>query len=224
MPARGHFTPELFRFINDLKKHNDRAWFEANKPRYEQHVKAPLLAFIGDFGGKLPRFAPSYLADPRPVGGSMFRIYRDTRFAKDKSPYKTHASAHFRHQLATKNVHAPGFYLHLEPGASLCGVGMWHPEPEPLKLIRDRIVAKPKEWKAVREAFEIEGDTLKRPPAGYDAAHPFIDDLKRKDFITSVSFKDAEVTRADFLERFTEACQELAPLNRFLVQAVGLKW
>src|SRR5262245_16529190 len=113
MPA--YFKPALFKFLKDLAKNNNRPWFEENKARFERDVRDPLLSFIGDFASPLAKISKHYLADPRPSGGSMFRIYRDTRFAKDKSPYKTHVAAHFRHS-AGKDVHAPGFYVHLEPG------------------------------------------------------------------------------------------------------------
>src|SRR5262245_55284310 len=121
------FGPEFFRFLKDLRTNNRREWFNANKDRYEDELKRPLIAFIAAFGGPLKKVAPSYTSDPRPVGGSMFRIYRDTRFSKDKTPYKTHASAHFQHVKAGKDVHAPGFYLHLEPGTVYMGAGLWRP-------------------------------------------------------------------------------------------------
>jgi len=114
--------PELFGFLEELKDNNDRTWFQANKSRYEEQVKSPLLAFIGGFDERLQRLSPHFVADPRPVGGSMFRIYRDVRFAKDKSPYKTAAGIHFRHERA-KDVHAPGYYLHLEPAGDVRSAG-----------------------------------------------------------------------------------------------------
>ena len=104
------FSPALFAFLRELKDHNDRAWFNANKARYEEEIKEPALAFIEDFGYRLPEVAPHLTADKR----SLFRIYRDTRFSKDKTPYKTHVGIQFRHER-NRDVHAPGFYLHLEP-------------------------------------------------------------------------------------------------------------
>jgi uncharacterized protein (TIGR02453 family) len=124
-----HFGPGLFEFLRDLARHNDRAWFQANQRRYEAEVKAPMLRFIEDFGAPLKRISAQFLADPRPVGGALFRIHRDTRFSTDKSPYKTNAAAHFRHREGSRDVHAPGFYLHLEPSGSMEGAACGIPTP-----------------------------------------------------------------------------------------------
>ncbi|MFO0723335.1 MAG: TIGR02453 family protein [Myxococcota bacterium] len=219
------FPPELFRFLKDLAAHNDRAWFNANKERYETAVKGPLLGFIGDVGSDLKKISKQLVADPSPSGGSMFRIYRDTRFSKDKSPYKTHAAAHFRHAASTKDVHAPGLYLHLEPGSVFVAGGAWQPEPAVLHQIRDRIVAKPKLWEAVRKSgLVLGGESLKRPPSGYDPEHPFIEDLKRKDFISSIEFTQKDATSPKFKKQFVEACRELAPLMKFLTAAMEVPW
>lgn len=220
-----HFGPDLFRFLEELGANNNREWFAANKHRYESDVKEPMLRFINQFWARLRAMSPRFTADPRPVGGSMFRIHRDTRFSHDKSPYKTAAAAHFPHHDAGKDVHAPGFYLHLEPGNGLGGGGLWHPDGPALKKVRDRIVACSNEWKAIRDArMAITGDALKRPPAGYDAGHPFIEDLKRKDFYTMTTFSESEVCGPDFMDRYTEACRAAAPLVKFLTTAVGLPW
>src|SRR6185503_15346549 len=181
MPAT-HFTPALFRFLADLKRHNDRAWFQSNRERYESAVRLPLLRFIADLAPLLRKTSRQFEADPTPVGGSMFRIHRDTRFSKDKSPYKTHAAAHFRHRASRDDVHTPGFYLHLEPGRSFAAAGLWRPEAASLKKVRDAIVRQPGKWRQARAGLALEGETLKRPPRGYDAEHPHLEDLKRKDF------------------------------------------
>ena len=225
MPAEPHFTPRLFKFLRDLKRNNDRAWFQENKARYIADVQQPLLRFIADFATPLRKLAPAFDADPRPTGGSMFRIYRDTRFSKDKSPYKTHASAHFRHKQTSTDVHAPGFYFHLDPGECFIGGGLWLPEPPLLKKVRDAIADDADGWRKVRRAVkEIDGEGLTRPPQGYDPAHPFIDDLKRKSFFASVAFTDTEVTGADFLDRCADACRSVRPLMKFLTEAVDLDW
>ena len=101
MTPSAHFTPALFEFLADLAENNRREWFQANKDRYETHVKDALLDFVSDFGERLTGISPHMVADPRPSGGSMFRIYRDVRFSKDKSPYKTNAGVHFRHEVGT---------------------------------------------------------------------------------------------------------------------------
>ncbi len=229
MTQTAHFEPSLFRFLRDLKRNNRREWFQAHKRRYEREVRDPLLAFIADFGPQLRRISRHIVADPRPVGGSLFRIYRDTRFSRDKSPYKTVAAAQFRHERG-KDVHAPGFYLHLEPGNPFAGVGLWHPEAEPLRAVRDAIVQDPARWKraiggkAFRDRYELSGEALKRPPRGYDSAHPLIDDLRRKDFVAITPFTEHEVCAPGFLNRYAAACRAAAPFMAFLTRAVGLSW
>src|SRR4051812_46691602 len=132
------FGPEFFAFFRALKRNNERPWFAKNKERYERDVKEPMLELIRAVQPAIHALSPQLIADPRPVGGSMFRIYRDTRFSKDKTPYKTHASAHFGHRAAERrsedgtrtDVHAPGVYFHLEPGSVFVAAGLWRPEPK----------------------------------------------------------------------------------------------
>jgi uncharacterized protein (TIGR02453 family) len=219
------FGPGLFQFLKELQDNNKRSWFQVNKHRYESGVKEPMLRFIGDFGSRLRTISRNFDADPRPVGGSMFRIYRDTRFSRDKSPYKTTAAAHFPHKAAGKDVHAPGFYLHLERGNCMGGGGLWHPDGPALEKVRDRIVKRAKDWKAVVDGrISIMGDALKRPPSGYDAEHPFVEDLKRKDFYTMSKFSDRDVCAPDFMDGYLDACGNAAPLVQFLTKALGLAW
>ncbi len=219
------FSPALFAFLRDLRQNNDREWFKANKQRYEAAVLEPALEFIADFGPRLHRLSPHFVADPRPVGGSLFRIYRDTRFSKDKTPYKTATGIQFRHELA-KSAHAPGFYLHLEPRSVFVGVGIWRPDSATLAKIRTAIVEKPEEWTAVRSeaglgrAFELRGDSLKRPPAGYDAAHPLIEDLKRKDFIAVSTLTEKAVVSKGFADELERLFGSAAPLARFVCAAM----
>lgn len=227
--ARAHFDERLFRFLSELADNNDREWFAANKQRYVEQVRDPLLRFIREFEDPLHRVSPHFRADARANGGSMFRIYRDTRFAKDKSPYKTHAAAHFRHEAA-KDVNAPGFYLHLEPGGCFMGAGIWHPDGETLGKIRQAIVDAPGEWskllrsKALRETFALEGESLKRPPRGFDAEHPLIEDLKRKDFVVVRKLTRREVTAPGFIRTFAASCRQAGPFVRFLTDAIGQKF
>src|SRR5580765_3671675 len=108
------FSPALFTFLRQLKSHNTREWFADNKERYQRDVEAPMLQFVGDVGPRLRKISPALVADPRRTGGSMFRIYRDTRFSGDKTPYKTAAAARFPHEEWKRSSSAPGLYLHLE--------------------------------------------------------------------------------------------------------------
>lgn len=216
------FSAELFHFLEELRANDQRAWFTANKHRYEAHAQRPMLFFIEELAKRLPEVSPHFEADARPVGGSMFRIYRDTRFSRDKTPYKISVAAQFRHR-APRDVHGPGFYLHLEPGRSLGGGGIWHPDPASLSRVRDRIVAHPEEWADVlASGIRLEGETLKRPPAGYSADQRYIEDLKRKDFYAMAAFSDEEVCAKDFVDRYLESCRNVAPLVRFLTVALDL--
>lgn len=215
--------PGLFRFLKDLKAHNDREWFAANKARYEVEARDPVLCLIAAFGEPLAAITRHAEADPRPAGGSLFRIYRDTRFSRDKSPYKTHLGVNFRHRsTAAGGVHGPGFYLHLEPGGCFAGGGLWHPEPEALFKVRQAIVARTAAWKKLRAGLEIEGEALVRVPQGFDPAHPCAEDLKFKDFYAATAFTDAEVLAADFPARLAQALADAAPLVRFLCKALEL--
>ena len=222
-------TPALFDFLRDLKASNERQWFEANKERYRTEVRDPVLDFIVAFAQPLKKISPHFLADPRANGGSLFRIYRDTRFSKDKTPYKTNVGAHFRH-AAGKDAHAPGFYLHLEPGTCFAGCGIRHPDNHTLGRIRGAIIDRPDEWrrittaKAFRETFELMGESLKRPPRGYDPEHPLMEDLKRKDYVAITSFSEADASRPDFLNRFTAIARKGSAFVGFLSQAVGVPY
>jgi uncharacterized protein (TIGR02453 family) len=171
----------------------------------------------------LAAISPHFVADPRPNGGSMFRIYRDTRFSADKTPYKTHGAAQFRHAQA-KDVHAPGFYVHLGPGEVFTGIGLWRPEPEPLAKIRAAIQARPDPWRAAKAALAprtLDGESLKRAPAGIPADHPLVDDLRRKDFISGSALAEADALADTFLDRVVADFRAGVPFMRFLCEAVG---
>jgi uncharacterized protein (TIGR02453 family) len=229
MAPKAYFGPELFRFLKQLKKNNNREWFQANKERYEKDLRDPMLRFITDFAAPLRTISRHFRADPRPMGGSLFRIYRDTRFSSDKSPYKTAAAAHFRHEAAS-DVHAPGFYVHLGPGEVFVAVGLWHPDPETLSRVREAIVKDPAAWKRILSASPFKktwtfwGESYKRPPAGVDPAHPFIEDLKRKDFVVVASFTEKDACTPGFLERVGEVFRSASPFARFLVKAQKLPY
>ncbi|MEA2648033.1 MAG: hypothetical protein QOG61_468 [Candidatus Binataceae bacterium] len=229
MKRKSHFNRDLFRFLEELKSNNRREWFEENRARYERDVREPMIAFIMDFAPRLKQISAKFVADPRPIGGSMFRVYRDVRFSPDKRPYKTHAAARFPHVMG-RDVHAPGFYLHLEPGTVFFGAGIWHPDPPALSKIRDFIVANPRPWKKsiaddqFRQLWELKGEALRRPPKGYDPAHPLIEDLKRKDFIAIASFSEADALSPSFMERFAQSCESATPLMKFLTKALAIQF
>ena len=222
--------PALFHFLTDLKANNNREWFKANKGRYESCVKDPLLTFIREFGLPLASVSSHYQAVPK-VGGSLFRIYRDVRFSKDKSPYKTAAGIHFRHE-AGKNAHAPGFYLHLAPGEVFTAVGIWGPDVPTLTMIRQAIVANDPEWEriwnddAFRGAFRrvLEGNELKRPPRGFDPNHRFVEDLKRRHFVAIADLSEEEACAPDFPHQLIEYYRVGQRFMEFITDAVRLPW
>lgn len=221
----GYFTPALFGFLRDLKKHNDRDWFEANRARYVSDVEGPLMSFITDLAPHLHAISPSITVSPRRMGGSLYRIHRDTRFSPDKSPYKTYVAARFAHAKRRTVKQVPGFYLHFEPGECFGGGGIYHPDPPTLARIRLAIVNDDRAWSVVkREGLVIEGERLKRAPAGFDPAHRFVEDLKLKDLYVLAPFSEEQVTAPDFLDRYVELCRNVAPLNAFLTRALGWKW
>jgi uncharacterized protein (TIGR02453 family) len=220
-----HFTPATYSFLRDLAANNDRDWFAANKERYLDKVQEPALQFITDFGPRLARISPHFTADARVVGGSLFRIHRDIRFSKDKTPFKENTGVQFRHEAA-KDAHAPGYYLHIEPAGTFVGVGLWRPETAVAYRIRDHIASRPDTWKkaahgkAFRETFALGGESLVNPPRGFDPDRPFIEDLKRKDFIASTPLTQKVVTSEDFIDQFDALCRTTTPFMRFLCEAV----
>ena len=227
--ARPHdavFRPEFFDFLRDLARHNDRAWFQAHRDRYESSVQAPALAFIRKVGPGLSRVSRHVVADPRTFGGSLFRIYRDTRFSRDKSPYKTNVGLHFFHDQAEgKKEHLPGFYLHLGPGENVAFSGMWRPEAAALEQIRPAIAKPSSSWSTLRRSGILtDGEQFARVPKGFPSTHRFADDLRRKDFFAKEEFSEEQVTAPDFGQQFVAACRKLGPLNRFLCRAMDFDW
>jgi len=225
MPAS--FTPALFRFLAELAAHNEKPWFDANKARYLRDVRDPMLRFIGALQAPLAKVSKHFDVDPRPVGGSMMRIYRDIRFSPDKSPYKTAVAAQFSHRAGTETAMA-GFYLHLQPGSSMLGGGVWRPAPDALQRIREAIVKDPKGWRAASSPKGLgadaafHGEALKRAPRGFDENHPCIEDLKRKDFALGFSLSHREVVGPRALSTVVEGYRRMSPFMRFLCKALGL--
>lgn len=224
-----YFSPAVFDFLRELKAHNNRDWFQKNKSRYERDVREPALRFIEDAGPRLKKLSAHLIADPRPVGGSLFRINRDIRFSADKSPYKTAVGMSFGHDGGGHGA-APGLYLQLAPGDSFAGGGVHMPETRTLNRIRDAIVADTAAWKRVVAAptfapmFTNMGEALKRAPQGYDPGHPFVEDLKRKSYVWHTRFSERDVCAAGFMDAYLEACRTANPFNRFLAAALRVPW
>ena len=216
-------TPALFNFLRDLKENNNREWFKARKERYEAEVVDPVTEFIENMAPRVAQISEHIVVDPRPNGGSRFRIYRDTRFSKDKSPYKTQVGCQFRHE-AGKDAHAPGFYVHLSPGEVFFGGGVWGPKGDALRSIRQRIVDKPDDWKKATMGLDLRGDQLVRAPKGFDPEHPLIDDLRRKSFFSMQDADEKLATSAKFEDAVEKQFQKVAPLMGFVANALGVEF
>ncbi len=228
MAAFEGFPRGFFTFFREIAKNNDRAWFEANKPRYKSEVLEPLRDFVEAMGPRLQKISKHFIADPRGNGGSIFRIYRDIRFTHDKRPYKEHAACQFRHRLG-RDAHSPGFYVHLAPGNIRFGGGVWMPPPDALAQIREAIKARPKAWSKVlndkrfAETFGgITGNALTRPPRGYSADDPHIEDIKRKSFFAVHTASMADAHSKHFVDDVEETFAASAPLMAFLAKALGV--
>ncbi|MEH6476925.1 MAG: DUF2461 domain-containing protein [Sneathiella sp.] len=224
------FSKEFVTFYEDLTQNNDRDWYHANKQRYRDVALYPMCEFISALAPYLEDFAPYYIADPRPNGGSVFRIYRDVRFSKDKKPYKEHMACQLRHQ-AGKDAHAPGFYLHIDLDGVRFGGGLWKPPSPKLALIRAEIDGKPEKWQAIlddeeftSEFGEISGEGLKRAPKGYPIDHRHIEDMKRQTFFVMKRMPLATIHTENLVEEVAATLQKATPFMRFMTSAVGLPY
>ena len=244
-----YFSDRSFRFQRALARNNNRAWFHAHKDDYEQYLRQPFLRLISDLREPLAQISPHFRADPRPVGGSLFRIHRDTRFANDKTPYKSWASARLYHErIKTVDsgrgqdrrdttpclpwrgvaIDAPSFYLRIAPGGCLLGGGLWQPETAVLRRIRDFIVENPRSWTqltrapAFRRKYELIGSSLARPPRGYPPGHELIADLQRKSFAATRALADEVVAGPRLLKTVSDGLRGCAPLVDYLCAALEL--
>jgi uncharacterized protein (TIGR02453 family) len=221
------FPKGFFSFYKELASNNNRDWFNANKSRFLDDVVDPSLAFISQLESKMKKVSPYFPPIAKRQGGSLMRIYRDTRFSKDKTPYKTNLGIHIRHEIG-KDVHAPGFYFHYNPKEIFIGAGVWHPDSSALKKIRFLIDDDPARWKRAsrskkfRDTYEPHGDSLKRPPKGYDADHPMITDLKRKDHVALTSLTKKDLQSAKLPDLVVTKFKIAKPYVRFLCDALHL--
>lgn len=229
------FDPDIISFLRDLARHNDRAWFEANRTRYDASVRAPLAAFVEEMDVRLATLAPEIVGHPK---RSLFRIHRDVRFSNDKRPYNTHAACWFYHDgsrgttAATGTAHGgAGFYLHIEPGRVLVGGGIWMPPPATLNRLRAAI---DEDHEALREILEASNirrrfgalqptAVLTRMPRGFADTHPAADLLRHKSFTLGIELPEAELYRADLPARLARQVAPLVPFVRWLNGALGLR-
>ena len=226
------FTKRALGFFRGLARHNDKPWFEAHRAEYEAEVRAPMRELLGELDVRFAQFAPEIGADPK---RSIFRINRDIRFSKDKSPYKTHAACWFHHLNAERNVGAgayagsAGYYFHLEPGRSMLGGGFWMPPRPQLNRVRKAIADDPDGFDHVARSIprrfgglEDEG-ALKRMPRGYPEDHPAAKWLRFQSYTTGRTLTDALVTSASLVTLLAREYEALLPLVRWLNNALGFK-
>ncbi|MCX6137586.1 MAG: DUF2461 domain-containing protein [Ignavibacteriales bacterium] len=218
------FPKEALQFLRRLKKNNNREWFGAHKDEFEDLVKAPMEALVTSLQPGFDTFAPDFDLNPKKA---IFRIYRDVRFSKDKSPYKTHIAAHFVVAGRPKGLEGSGYYLHIEPGEVFLGGGIYIPDGDQLKKIRRALAARPKEFlevlrnKMFRKAFgELQGEKLQRVPAGYTPDNPMVEYLKLKQFFVGSQFKDSVCQDEDFLQLCLRTFATASPLIEFLNDAL----
>lgn len=226
-PRYARFEPQTLAFLDELSVNNNREWFKENKSRYEEQVLDVALRFIQSMHDPLHEIAPHFVAQATRIGGSLMRVYRDTRFSKNKLPYKTNIGIQFRHEQA-KNVHSPGYYVHIDPEQVFVGVGMWRPESDALRGIRERIAAKSAEWQRAsrdntfRRHFKLGGESLMRPPRGFDKNHEHIDDIKRKSFMGIRDMPRDAALGAQFQRKVETSFKAATPFMRFLCKSVGV--
>ncbi|HWP81808.1 MAG TPA: DUF2461 domain-containing protein [Bacteroidota bacterium] len=216
------FPKEGIRFLKRLKRNNNRPWFAKHKHEYETHVKLPMQSLIASMQPHFVNFAPEYEFHPRK---SLFRIYRDTRFSKDKTPYKTHVAAHAVLKGDKKGLGASGYYMHIEPGMVYAGAGIYMPESEQLKKIRRAIADRSDEFLSIVEAkpftrlfreLETKDERLKRVPQGFSPDHPMAEWLRYKHYFVGVTWPESVCYKADLMKELLKVFQTATPLVRFL--------
>ncbi len=224
-----YFTDKTFKFLNNLQKNNNREWFNEHKADYETHVRQPFQALISDFQAPLAKISAHYVADPRAVGGSLFRINRDARFSKDKSPYKHFMGARFYHEKG-RDSEAPKFYFHLQKNECFIAAGAWHPEADTLRKVRQFILDNPASWKKAvyskkfTDKYSREADSTVRVPRGFPDDHEFIADLKLKSFVAIAPISDEIVCSDQLLKSLVKSCQDMAPMMDYLCAALDLEF
>lgn len=226
----GYFSDAGFKFLRALGRNNSREWFHAHKGDYETHVRAPFQRLLTDLQPVLAEVSPHYRSEPKSVGGSLFRIQRDTRFAHDKAPYKSWQGARLFHERG-RQVEAPSFYLHLQPQQCFIGAGLWHPQPDTLRRMRQFILDNPGSWKAAahqpafRKRFALDdSEMLVRMPRGFPDDFEFAQDLRRKNFVAVRALDDDLLTGPALLKTLARDLTGLAPFVDYLCAAMDLEF
>jgi uncharacterized protein (TIGR02453 family) len=214
----------MVRFFRSLKRNNRREWFQPRKHIFDQHVKAPMLDLVGGINTELAKFAPEYVTEPK---NAIFRIYRDTRFSADKTPYKDHIAASFSRR-GGERLGTGGFYFSVSHDAIEVAAGVWHPDRDVMLLVRNHIAETHQELsrilsnkKSSKLAGELKGGALSRSPKGFDPSHPAAGFIKMKDWVMEVTLDAGLATtpqlQGAIVERFRAMAPMLAYLNRPLV-------
>ncbi|MGL4616140.1 MAG: DUF2461 domain-containing protein [Shewanella sp.] len=224
--AAAAFSPASLQFLTRLAQNNSRDWFKAHQDEYEAQVRTPALAFIAQIQPFILQLSPRLTAVPKKVGGSLMRPQRDSRFSHDKTPYKTNVGIQFRH-FQGKDVHAPGLYVHIAEQGCFIAAGIWHPESKTLNAIRSCIDENPNGYKKALQTlqhhgFQMDGDSLIRPPKGFDKHHPLLSELKRKDFIAVKHIPFEDLCRPDAVQLCAEHFKHCSPLMAYLCFALEL--
>ena len=223
------FNQQSFDFLKDLTNNNNRVWFNEHKPRYEESIRSPALLLIETMQPHIQSLSPHFTAVAKKTGGSLMRVYRDIRYSKDKTPYKTNIGIQFRHCRA-KDVHTPAFYLHLSNDECFLAAGIWRPSGRELSAIRQMISDNPHSWKKItsdekfKHYFTLSGESLKTYPRGYSKEHPMIHDLKRKDFIAIHPLSMEEVLGEELIDVLDQAYRVSADFMDYLCTALDLNY
>lgn len=234
MSAFSRFTPGALTFLRGLRRHNERPWFEANRPTYEREVLGPLRLLSEELDVRFARLAPEFVSPPK---RALFRIHRDVRFSKDKSPYKTHAALWVFHRDAGRGVGrdahgGAGFYFHLEPGASMVAGGFWMPPRPLLSTLRDAIAEDRRPFERIVKAKPFvarfggltddePGVRLTRVPRGFAPDHPAAHWLRFNSFTASRPLTDAEALSPKLVDTIMKDYAALLPLVRWLNGTLG---
>ena len=220
------FPPEMTQFFRSLKRNNRRDWFQPRKHLFEQHVKGPMLELVAALNADLVKFAPEYVTDAK---RAIFRIYRDTRFSADKTPYKTHIAASFSRR-GPVHLTGGGFYFSVSNDQIEVAGGIYHPLPETMLQVRTYIAQNHQELrrilaekKARKLMGDLQGDELTRAPKGFDPGHPAIDLIKKKDWILDVSLDPALATTPKLYGAILDRFRAMAPFIQFLNRALPAK-
>lgn len=225
-----YFSDKTFKFLRALARHNEREWFHAHKAEYEAHVRKPFQRLLGDLQPALAGVSLHFRADPKVVGGSMFRIHRDTRYAHDKAPYKTWQGAKLYH-ARSRQVEAPSFHVHVQPGRCFIGAGLWHPETATQRRIRQFIFDNPAGWDrtarapSLQERYALESsDMLVRVPSGFPKDFIHADDLRHRNFVVTRALDDSAMTGENLLGILEQDLATLAPFMDYLCAALDLEF